>query len=198
MAFTPQQQEFVEGLPKGPDFIDSNQCRCSLQATNVQQSDSSNNLVSEAWRCTSNATSNPYSGVSGKWFITQNLPNVNGTDLAQNESWAGNPPKLDTTYILQGPDNRHNGSLAPLDDSNQNTLSSDDQGCTGSNDSDSSTLWYSQVQTQLKDKAQQLRFTCLQQGSVALAYGNTSQFINNGCPAGFFCKFNILCGSLRD
>ena len=193
MAFTPQQQQMIEGLPKGPDFIDSNQCRCSLQATNVQQSDNNNNLISEAWRCTANATNNAYSGASGKWFVTQNPPDINGLDFAQNESWAGNPPKLDTTYFLQGPDNRRNGSLVVYDGSKPNALLPDDQGCTGQNDSSLSTQYYNQVQIQLQNHSQELRFTCLQKGSVGLSYGNVSQFMQEGCPLGFYCKLGGCC-----
>lgn len=192
LGFMNEQQQTIEALPKGPDYIDSGTCRCSLQATNVQQQDNNNALVSEAWRCTLNQTANPYVGASGMWFVPTNTPDSLGLDFAQNESWAGNPPSLQTPYILQGPDNRFNGSLVPYNSESPSGLDSDDQKCTGQNDTDASTLYYEGVQKQLQKNSLLLRDTCLLKGSVAVPLGNVSYFEKNGCPLGFLCKSHSL------
>ena len=187
-------QEALEALPKGPDFIDSAQCICSLQAVNVQQQDNNNSPVGEAWRCTyqqnKDRAANQYDGASGKWFVPKNPPDPLGLDFAQNMSWAGNPPNLQTTYLLQGPDDRHNGSFVPYNSKSPNGLSSDDQQCTGQNDTEASTAWYLQVYQNLQDDASLLRDTCALKSSVAVDLGNSTFFKTTGCPLGFLCMLD--------
>ena len=180
----------LEELSKGPDFIDDADCRCSLQATNVQQSDNSNTLVSEAWRCTKDLTSNPYTGASGKWFVPSNPPMANGLDFAQNQSWAGNPPDLKTSYTLRGPDDRKNGSLVAYNDGISGSNPDDDQ-CTGRNDTERSFQYYNLTQTHLQNEGTMLTFTCARQSSVAVYLGNTTSFQTNGCPLGFLCEYEM-------
>ena len=199
-----QQQEALEALPKGPDFIDTAGCICSLQAVNVQEVEDSNNWASEAWRCTNqqnkDTPANQYDGASGQWFMTANAPDSNGLDFAQNETWDGNPPKLDTAYLLQGPDNRQNGSLVVYNSESPDGLSADDQQCTGQNSSEASTAWYTSVQDNLQKNGQLLRDTCALRGSVAIELGNVTFYNKNGCPLGFLCRLIAVvqcqCSSL--
>lgn len=184
----------LEALPKGPDYIDQNSCRCSLQAVNVQQSDQGNRLIQEAWRCTANQTNNAYSGASGVWFIPQNIT-LDGLDFAQYQNWSGKPPETDTSYFLQGPDNRNNGSFIPLSNSNSGNQSSADLGCNGLNDTDASSRAYKEFANGLTQNYTQVHTSCYIDSALhplAVDLGNQSLFVQTGCPLGFQCKLRVL------
>jgi hypothetical protein len=181
----------LEALPKGPSYVDDQQCRCTLQSVNVLLGDSTQQLVQEAWRCTQNQTNNAYWGASGKWFVPANLT-ANGTDFVQYIDWDGNPPDLTNAYALQGYDNRTDGTLIALTDSNNNLISSDDQICTGNNDTEASSIAYQHIKEQVRQNNTQIHQTCARGRDVtSFDILNSTAFVQSGCPLGFLCRCSL-------
>ena len=170
---------------RGPFFIDSESCQCALQQFNQTDVVRGNKKTEEAWRCIGNANDNVYTGQNGKWFLPTNSADGSpADDIHQPTNWAGNPPNLQKTYVV---DNKTK-ELQPMDDTNQSQLSILDNVCTGQNSSEQSPKYY-QAQNDI-DAGRTPVATLCYAGTQPVPLGNATYWQDHGCNLGFFCMLS--------
>ena len=159
----------TDNQPRGPVFIDDELCECALQEE----------LGKQAWKCFENGTTEFYVGQTGKWFFAVNQ--INAALLRDPINSDSNPPDLDIPYIIdgQGPSAKFVRMT-----SNNDTKNPDDAYCTGKNDTEVSSTFY----TFLAASAITSRSPCWQPGTVARLLQNASAWNATGCSLGFLCK----------
>lgn len=165
-------------LPKwpwqAPLFLDTAACVCALR-------ESPDNSTSQAWQCRGNATTDPNTSVSGKWF---NAPNVGNSSTALED--ASSPPDTRSPLVAS-----EDSTLTPLASVNPNPLSLFDQDCTGINQTNFTTSYYQASRESAQGQPPIAAVPCLRPGAIpitltlASAWQNETIFI--GCKEGFFC-----------
>ena len=162
----------MELQPKGPTFIDDEECRCALQEK----------LDTEAWRCIDDWSHNIYVGQTGKWFIALNK--TNRDSLKDSPSSNINPPNLTRSYIIKG-----NGQDAEFEATTPSDEAADldDAICSGKNDTEASSALYRVAEILLVESSS----PCWQPGVISLNIQNASEWNATGCNRGFLCKYTI-------
>ena len=156
-------------LPKGPTFIDDEDCTCALQEK----------LSTEAYRCISNLTFDIYSGPSGKWFFANDQ--FNPASLHDPYNSSTNPPNVTASYLIEG--EGQDEKFVSTKTYNK-TEYLEYFKCSGKNDTNSSSLFYDMIATSMVTS----RLPCWQPGTKALVMQNASLWNATGCNLGFFCK----------
>lgn len=165
--------------PKGPTFIDSGACRCALENYHGGQS---------AWRCIGNRTQDIYDGSTGKWFELKDkdagVP-LHQLPVQDNEF----PP--DNTTTFWGTGDTSDITLQEWDGSNNSTVNKYDQACSGTNDTDQTTLFYKTLDQIRHNEAPTAASGCLT-GNMPYPISNDSIWESQGCPPGFYCPKNSI------
>ena len=174
---------FGSQIPKGPDYIDTSACRCALRTIPVNTQDANGNEV--AWRCVGNQTSDPYTGLSGKWFYPQTTGSKD--DQKDDENSATNPPDLSTSYLIKDDRPDADPTFIPYTPSDQSQLSSLDIICNGQNDTTSTGLYYQEIARLRAGLPPQL---CADPNAVPIPLQNESSWTETGCREGFYCKLS--------
>ena len=173
--------------PRGPFYVDTESCRCALQLFNQTAVHLDADDSEEAWRCIGDSNADVYFGENGKWFLPQHSANFADegaiNDISQPSNWAGNPPDVQKTYIVDNTTHE----LEPLDDTDQAKLSILDAVCSGQNSSDQSSRYYTSVKQVEAGKLPTDAATCLA-GTSPIELQNASSWQTQGCNLGFFCK----------
>ena len=160
----------AENQPTGPLFADDKGCRCALQEE----------LGKESWRCIANATSNIYSGQSGKWLFAVNQSDTASLHDPINSN--SNPPDADILYVIDDTEQNAKFVLSTP----QNEISDlPDMICSGKNDTDASSTLYKLMAVSMTESLS----PCWQPGIMALILQNVSQWNATGCNLGFLCKY---------
>lgn len=179
--------------PEGPFYIDNESCQCALQLFNSTAVHFEGEGAEEAWRCIGDSHGDVYDGESGKWFLPTHpaaYADAGKTnDISQPFSWAGNPPDLQKTFIVDNVTH----DFEPLDDSVASQLSVLDAACSGQNSSEQSTKYYDSA-AQIKAGETPTAATLCFAGTQPVEIQNTSSWTTQGCNLGFFCE----CSSRRD
>ena len=181
---------------RGPFYIDTESCRCALQLFNQTAVHLDAQESEEAWRCIGDSNEDIYSGENGRWFLPQHTAKfADGdiNDISQPSNWAGNPPDIQTTYIVDNTTHE----LQPLDDTDQAQLSVFDTLCSGKNSSDQSTRYYNSVKQIEAGQPPTDASTCLA-GTSPIELQNASTWQAHGCNLGFFCKCFLESGHPDD
>lgn len=170
--------EFASGVAElqltGPLFADDKGCRCALQEE----------LGKESWRCIANATSNIYSGQSGKWLFAVNQSNT--ASLHEPINSDSNPPDVGTLYVIDDAEQNAKFVLSTP----QNEVSDlPDMICSGKNATEASSTLYKLIAVSMTESLS----PCWQPGIIPLIMQNASQWNVTGCNLGFLCK----CASSR-
>ena len=168
-------------LPQGPFYIDTESCQCALQLYNQTAVTSAHSR--EAWRCIGDHKENAYTGENGKWFLPTDKNDGSLIDTNESDYWAGTPPDLQKTYII----NNATHELQPLDANVESQLSIVDQACSGQNDTEQSTRYYDEVK-QVESGNQPIPPPLCYGGTQPVELQNASAFADKGCNLGFFCK----------
>lgn len=177
--------------PEGPFYIDTESCQCTLRLFNqtAVQLQGKKADGEEAWRCIGDTSGDPYTGENGKWFLPSKPVNNGGestNDVRQPFDWAGNPPDLGKTYIV---DNT-TYDFQPLDDTDASQLSMVDAACSGQNSSDQSSRYYGAVR-QVEDGQQPTEATLCYPGTHSVELQDADAWTTHGCNLGFFCKRSL-------
>ena len=161
--------DITETQPTGPLFADDGQCRCALQEA----------LNTEAWRCIANATSNIYTGQTGKWFLAANQ--TNPKSLQEPANSGNNPPDIGTSYIIEG--EGQDAKFVVVTPQNQG-MDLGDITCSGKNDTRASSALYRFLAAATIDSLS----PCWQPGITPLLLQNASDWNATGCNLGFLCE----------
>ncbi|KAM0368466.1 hypothetical protein ACHAPK_006983, partial [Fusarium culmorum] len=144
-AKVPQQPFLASEAPRGPTFLDTTACLCSLRALPGQNKLAEANAAFDngqaAWQCIGNQTQGVYNVTSGKWYKAKN---AKGSLKLPMEDDSNPPVGKDLVWDSKSK------SLEPLED--KNTLTVYDRDCTGTNRSSFSTSFYRATHQQLNDQ----------------------------------------------
>ena len=174
------QTVFGSQIPKGPDFIDSAACRCSLRKVPESVQGANGNEV--AWRCIGDQTEAPYEGVSGKWFYPQNKGREE--EQQQPEASARNPPDLSTAYVVVDGGARRGSAFQEQGSVDDPELSELDAPCDGRNNTLATTFYYQEIARLRAGLPPQL---CADPNAVPVILQNETSWNQTGCLEGFHC-----------
>ncbi|KAJ4138292.1 hypothetical protein NW768_002113 [Fusarium equiseti] len=177
-AKLPQQPFLAGDRPRGPTFLDTTACLCSLRALpgldNIAEANTNFNNGQAAWQCIGNQTQGVYNVTTGKWYE------------AKNAKGSLNLPMEDASNPPVGGDlvwNSKSRTLEPLKD--KNTLTVYDRDCTGTNRSSFSTSFYRATNQLLNDQLPIDAAPCWRPGALPLQLQNVSSWQSEGCKEGF-------------
>ncbi|KAM0297798.1 hypothetical protein HYE67_003282 [Fusarium culmorum] len=184
-AKVPQQPFLASEAPRGPTFLDTTACLCSLRALPGQNKLAEANAAFDngqaAWQCIGNQTQGVYNVTSGKWYKAKN---AKGSLKLPMEDDSNPPVGKDLVWDSKSK------SLEPLED--KNTLTVYDRDCTGTNRSSFSTSFYRATHQQLNDQLPYDAAPCWRPGALPLQLQNISSWQNEGCREGFLCQNNTI------
>jgi len=180
-AKVPQQPFLAGDRPRGPTFLDTTACLCSLRALpgldNIAKANTNFNDGQAAWQCIGNQTQGVYNVTTGKWYEAKNAKG--SLNLPMED--ASNPPVGEDLVW-----NSKSRTLEPLKD--KNTLTVYDRDCTGTNRSSFSTSFYRATNQLLNDQLPIDAAPCWRPGALPLQLQNVSSWQSEGCKEGFLCK----------
>ena len=173
-SYVPEDPFLPKWPPHGPVFLDTGACLCALL-------NPPNNSTSQVWQCQGNATSDPYTSNSGKWF---NTPSVGSLSTVLDD--ASNPPDTDNPLVVS-----NNSTLVDLASVHPNPLSIFDQACTGVNQTNFTSSYYQAKDAIARKQPPVAAAPCWRPGAIPIPLTSASSWQNEttfiGCKQGFFC-----------
>ena len=172
--------------PDGPAFVDTASCQCALQPT--RQIKVQKHQPHEVWRCVGDSNGDIYKGDNGKWFFPIHPVTDGSEDVSKPIDWADNPPNSQAPYLVSNSSNVP--QFEPFNSTDASQLSLVDNACTGENSTDQSAQYYASVDDIKAGRTPSNAAVCLS-GMQPYPLQNATEWTNDGCSLGFFCKYNI-------
>lgn len=168
--------------PDGPFFVDTASCQCALQPTHSIKV--RKDQPHEVWRCIGDTNGDAYVGDNGKWFFPINPVPDGPVDVSKPIEWGDNPPDSKAPYIVD------NSRFQPLEANNSSQLSLVDKACTGENSTEQSAQYYSAIKDVEAGRTPPNGALCYS-GMQPFPLQNATEWNNDGCNLGFFCKYSL-------